>query len=467
MNSNSSRMLNRKKRKARQALFLAVASFCLLALLFFVFQDALPVYSYNVFGNQNGQGNEPVDGSAPAAAGKGLRPPVIPEDWEFTIISTGDIMMHSPQIKAGWQSESKSYDFSFMFERIAPLLRQGDLVIGNLETPLAGESNRGFTGYPMFNAPEILARNLKDAGFDVVSTANNHSLDRGFQGLCTTLDNLDAAELLYTGTFRSPEESRILKLETAGVRIALIAATYGTNGLTLAKDKGFAINYINAGQLLADISQARQEGAQYVIVMLHWGVEYQTKPNKEQTELAQTLLKGGADLILGNHPHVLQRGEAIHLAELYAQTEKQSSGQAAADLPSLVYKASGKDQMKFVMYSQGNFVSNQEGMDRLSSILLKLTLGVDGATGEPYFKNAEYIPIYTQRRDRQGFSRHQVWPLELALAELAGEKPPFGGEDKSNVPKAWDYIIKSQPALSLLTLEDTPVWSELTEKPVP
>ncbi len=463
MNSNNTRTLNRRKRKARQALFLAVASFCFLALLVFVFQDALPFYNQ---GGQISQGSGGGSETALATAGKGLRPPAIPEDWEFTIISTGDIMMHSPQIKAGWQPESKSYDFSFMFDKVAPLLRQGDLVIGNLETPLAGEGNRGFTGYPMFNAPEVLAKNLKDAGFDVVSTANNHSLDRGFQGLCATLDNLDAAGLFYTGTFRSPEEPRILKLETAGVRIGLIAATYGTNGLTLPKDKGFGINYINADQLLADISQARREGAQYVIVMLHWGVEYQTKPNKEQTELAQALLKGGADLILGNHPHVLQRGEAIHLAELYAQTEKQS-GQAAADLPPLVYKASGKDQIKFVMYSQGNFVSNQEGMDRLSSIILKLTLGVDGATGEPYFKNAEYIPIYTQRRNRQGISQHKVWPLELAMAELTGEAPPFGNEDKANVPKAWDYIIKSQPALNLLTLEDTPVWKEIAGEAAP
>ncbi|MPN64164.1 hypothetical protein SDC9_211935 [bioreactor metagenome] len=119
------------------------------------------------------------------------------------------------------------------------------------------------------------------------------------------------------------------------------------------------------------------------------------------------------------------------------------------------------------MYSQGNFVSNQEGMDRLSSIILKLTLGVDGATGEPYFKNAEYIPIYTQRRNRQGISRHKVWPLELAMAELTGEAPPFGNEDKANVPKAWDYIIKSQPALNLLTLEDTPVWKEIAGEAAP
>jgi poly-gamma-glutamate synthesis protein (capsule biosynthesis protein) len=471
-------MLNRRKKRRRQALCFGVAFFCLALLLVLAFRGGLAFLP----GNQEAQGPQGPQGQGmtgeqglpeanEAAAGKGLRPVPPPQDWEFTIIATGDIMMHSPQTKAGWQPESKSYDFSFMFDKVAPLLRTGDLVIGNLETPLAGEANGGYTGYPMFNAPEILAQNLKDAGFTLVSTANNHSLDRGFKGLCTTLDNLDAAGLMHTGAFRTPEEPRILQIETAGVKIGLIAATYGTNGLVLKQENAFALNYIQADQLLADIRQARQEGAQYVIVMLHWGIEYQTKPNQEQTELARLLLQGGADLILGNHPHVLQRGEAIHLAELYAQTaqdagEPESAGPSASGSeaagPPLVYRASGKDQVKFVMYSQGNFVSNQEGMDRLCSILLKLTIGVDGATGEPYFKNAEYIPVYTQKRNRQGVSHHQVWPLELALAQLAGSDPPFGGEDKASLPKAWDYILNSQPALSLLTLENTPVWSELT-----
>jgi poly-gamma-glutamate synthesis protein (capsule biosynthesis protein) len=465
---DSTGTINRKNKKRRQTLFRVVASFCLFVFLFFAVQAGLALYRQGrqeSLGNQETQGAQGSGGAA-LAAGKGFRPPPVPEDWEFTIISTGDIMMHSPQITAGRRPESKDYDFSFMFDKVAPLLREGDLVIGNLETPLAGEANGGYTGYPMFNAPEILAQNLKDAGFDVVSTANNHSLDRGFQGLCTTLDNLEAAGLLFTGSYRTPEEARILNIETAGVRISLIASTYGSNGLVLKQENAFALNYLNADLLLADIRQARQEGAQYVIVMLHWGVEYQTKPNQAQTELAQLLLKGGADLILGNHPHVLQRGEAVHLAELYAQTEDEAAGEGAAG-GSAAYKASGKDQVKFVMYSQGNFISNQEGMERLCSILLKLTIGVDGATGEPYFKNAEYIPIYTQKRSRQGVSHHIVWPLELAMAELLSEDQPFGAEDKASLPKAWDYIVNSQPAISLLTLEDTPVWSELTGKESP
>ena len=392
---------------------------------------------------------------------KALKPKPIPEDWIFTIISTGDIMMHSPQTKAGWRRESQSYDFSFMFEKVAPILREGDLVIGNLETPLAGEANGGFTGYPLFNAPEALAENLKWAGFTLVSTANNHSLDRGFKGLCATLDHLDKAGLMHTGSFRTPEEQRrVLLTKVKGVEVALIAATYGTNGLKLPAENSFALNYIDEARLLEDIQQARRQGARYVIIMLHWGVEYQPKANRDQEALAYSLLRGGADLILGNHPHVLQQSEAIQLEELYTG---QPQNAAQADTATIEYKASGKDRQKFVIYSQGNFVSNQEGLERNCSLLLKLTVGVDGATGEPYLKDAGYIPIFTQKRNREGVSQHTVWPLELALAELEAGGQAFGAGDRANIPKAWEYVQKSQPNLALLNFRDTPIWRELPQ----
>ena len=364
-----------------------------------------------------------------------LKPKLIPQDWEFTIIATGDVMMHSPQISAGWISESRSYDFAFMFEKVAPILRQGDLVICNLETTLAGEANEGFTGYPRFNAPEILAKNLKDVGFTLVSTANNHILDRGHRGLLATLDHLDEAGLLHTGAFRSPEErSRTLLMDVKGVKVAAIAATYGTNGLSPPSGHGYAVSYIDEAELLEDIRRAKGEGADYIIVMLHWGDEYQPRPNQAQTILAENLLRGGADFILGNHPHVLQRGEALRIDGSHD---------------------------KFVMYSLGNFVSNQEGMERLSSMLLVLTIGVSGITGEPYFKEAGYIPIYTQKRNNQGVSHHIVWPLELALAELEAGGQAFGWEDRTAIPRAWNHVVNSQPDLKLLMLKDTPLWEEL------
>jgi len=356
----------------------------------------------------------------------------IQEDWEFTIISVGDIMLHDAQLRAGWDAATKSYDFSFMFERVAPILREGDLVIGNLETPLAG-AEQGYSGYPMFNAPEILAKNLKDAGFTLVSTANNHMRDRKFRGLYSTLEHLDAAGLLHAGSFRAQEErEKILITSVRGVRIGVIGATYSDTKV-LPKPE-FALYYIDEERLLADIKKARQDGAQYVILMLHWGDEYKAKPNREQTRLAQVLLEGGADLILGNHSHVLQRGEAVFLPN--------------------EERASGKDRMRFVMYSHGNFVANQIKMETLTSVLLKMTIGVDAVTGDPYFKSAGYIPIYIQRRNVQGDYRHTVWPLELALDELKAGGKKFNSVDRANIPKAWDYVINILPALELLMLQE-------------
>ena len=490
-------LMDRKRR--RQKFILAAVSFCALFALFALFYlwgpnllhagesygaaTAGGALSGEDFGAVTAGGAQSGEGRG-AVPGKALKPRKIPEDWSFTIISTGDIMMHSPQTRAGRLPDGGGYDFSFMFEKVAPILREGDLVIGNLETPLAGEDDGGFTGYPLFNAPEVLAKNLKEAGFSLVSTANNHSLDRRYRGLCATLDHLDEAGLSHTGTFRTQEErNQILYMEVKGVKVAAIAATYGANGLSLPGDKAFALNFIDEAMLLADIRRARQEGARYVIVMLHWGVEYQGKPGQDQTDLAYSLLRGGADLILGNHPHVLQRGEAVPLADVYASASRNAApesqaasasrnaapeSQAASASRNAAPASQGvsdKSPVKMIMYSQGNFVSNQDGLDRLCSLLLKLTIGVDGATGEPYLLEAGYIPVYTQKRDRQGFSRHTVWPLELALAELEAGGRAFGADDRANIPRAWERVIQSQPALTLLSLKETPVWETLTGVP--
>jgi len=356
-----------------------------------------------------------------------------PVDDSFIIMATGDIMMHDVQIDSGWIKEEKRYDYSHMFKEIAPIFQQGDLVIGNLEVPLAG-AEAGYSGYPMFNAPEILAKNLKDAGFDVLNTANNHCLDRKYSGIVSTLDYLDEAGLWHTGTFRSAEEqAEILIVPVKNIKVALIGSTYGTNGLQLPKGKEYAINYLDQEMLLGKIKEARQKGADYVIAMLHWGQEYATEPNQAQISLAKALVEGGADLILGHHPHVLQRGEIIRTVDPFSDT--------------------GDEKESFVMYSLGNFVSSQKGLERLSSLVLKVEVGIDYYSGEPYFKGAEYIPIYTQKKNKQGKYHFTVWPIEKALAELEKENHNFPPDEAQALAKAWDHIVGSQPAMSPVKLE--------------
>lgn len=399
----------------------------------------------------------PAAGEQAAGTSTEAAVPVKPDET-LTILAVGDIMMHDTMLNAGWQAASKSYDYAYMFEKVSPILQKGDLVIGNLEVPLAGADVK-YTGYPMFNAPEILAKNLKDAGFDMVGTANNHCLDRRYTGLVKTLDHLDAAGLLHSGTSRNPEEQdRVTSMTVKGVKIALISATYGTNGMVLPEGKDYAVNDLDPDRLLEHIEAARKDGAQYVIMMLHWGQEYQPLPNDAQKALAATLLTGGADLILGSHPHVLQPGEPVEMVlDAISANPAAAAGRDSGEQE--------KSQTSFVMYSLGNFISGQKGLERLSSLILNITLRVDGKTGAPSFEGASYIPLYTQKKDRNGKFHFVVWPIETAMEEIKKPGHPLGMEDVSALKKAWDHVLASQPSMthepvSAILSEDSPSRSQ-------
>jgi poly-gamma-glutamate synthesis protein (capsule biosynthesis protein) len=170
--------------------------------------------------------------------------------------------------------------------------------------------------------------------------------------------------------------------------------------------------------------------------------------------MAMNLLRGGADLILGNHPHVPQIWEVFSPADLYAAAE---SGETAAPL----VLGPDKEQKRAVIYSQGNFVSNQNELERYSGLLLKLIIGVDGATGEPFLKDAGYIPVYTQRFNVNNEYRHTVWPTELAIYELDNGGSKFRPADRQDIRKSWNYVSENQPALKLIRLNETPVWNTL------
>ncbi|MCR4441087.1 MAG: CapA family protein [Peptococcaceae bacterium] len=358
---------------------------------------------------------------------------VPPPDELIVITATGDIMMHNTQIKAGYRPADGSYDFSSFFEYVSPLLRASDLVIGNLETPLAGKK-AGYSGFPRFNSPEALAENLKRTGFHVVTTANNHCLDKGDSGLASTLDFLDREGLLHTGTARSQEEhNKILVVERKGIKIAVLAYTFGTNGILPDKSRPFSVNYLEAEKVILDIGRAKSEGAQLVITCLHYGVEYQTHPNAEQINLAAAFLEAGADVVLGHHPHVLQPPAVVRSMQ------------------------TGEEKNKFAAYSLGNFISDQRGLERESSIILNLYFGIDPLTRKPYFKKAAYIPIKTRRFRQNGSLCFQVLPIEAALTSIKTKRASgFTRRDEIELEGAWAYVTNhlntQDPLLSLQPL---------------
>lgn len=300
------------------------------------------------------------------------------------LVAVGDIMMHKEEIEGGKVPGTNTYNFDYMFKHIKPYIENADLAIGNLETPLAGKE-RGYTGYPAFNAPEQLAMALKNTGFDVLTTANNHSLDRHYQGVAHTLKVLDEAGLAYTGTARTKEEqNKVLIQDVKGIKIAFMAYTYGTNGIKPDKGKEYCVNYLSKEKMLRDIDLAKQQGADVICVSLHFGNEYERQQNKAQEEWVKFLFDNGVDIVLGSHPHVLQPMEL-------------KNG-------------------KFVIYSLGNFVSAQRTRYRDSSILLNLTLTKNFETGETFIDYAEYVPIWTDLSRIDGRPHFRVMPVEEALS---------------------------------------------------
>ena len=256
----------------------------------------------------------------------------------------GDAMQHIAQIESAHQADG-SYSYSNCFTLVKEQISEANLAICNLEVTLGGKPYRG---YPQFSAPDEFAIALKDAGFDIMLTANNHCLDRGSKGLIRTLDILDSLGIAHVGTYRNQEERDSLYpyiTTTNGIRCAILNYTYGTNGISV--NPPCIVNYIDTTQILKDINKARIKKADVIIACMHWGNEYVYKPSEQQRYLAQLFVDNGADLIIGTHPHVLQPLEYIS-------------------------KPDGSQVPCF--YSLGNFTSSQTETPRMLGGMAKVTI---------------------------------------------------------------------------------------------
>ncbi|MGW0389691.1 CapA family protein [Streptomyces sp. NPDC003042] len=252
-------------------------------------------------------------GAAPAPAGR-----------PFTLVATGDIIPYPSIIQRSAADAEKAgkageYDFREILAGVKPLVSAADLAMCHHEIPY-GRPGGPYTGYPTFKAPHQLADALKDAGYDSCSTASNHTLDDGYEGLSRTLDHLDRVGIPHVGSARSAEEAKAPTLLAAGgAKVAQLSYTYGTNGIPLPQDKPWAVNLIDEGRIISDARAARAAGAHVVVLSIHWGTEWQTAPDQQQRELAQALTASRStdglsdiDLIIGTHNHVPQPYEKIN-----------------------------------------------------------------------------------------------------------------------------------------------------------
>jgi len=286
------------------------------------------------------------------------------------LIFAGDIMGHETQIRAAEVEKDKLYDYTPCFEYVAPILKQADLAIGNLELTLPGKPP--YTGYPMFKSPEELALALRHAGFDLLVTSNNHSNDGGLNGVINTLNTLDNYNFYHTGTFRDSLERNDfypLIVYKNDFRLAFLNYTYGTNGLNTKPPS--VVNLIDEKLIAADMEIARQMAPDFIIVIMHWGDEYQIVENKIQRDLAAKLVGWGADLIIGAHPHVVQpvRQETM----------------AGADSTS---------RKVWTAYSLGNYISGQRKINTDGGMMLEVELQKTLPAGPATLTDIAFIPTW-------------------------------------------------------------------------
>lgn len=289
------------------------------------------------------------------------------------ILSVGDIMAHTIQFDSAYNSSDDSYDFYEQFKYISDKLSEKDYSIGNLETVFAGKGAIYSGENMIFNAPDNLAESVKKAGIDVLTTANNHSLDRGVDGIARTIDVLDGLGILHTGTYKSKADSeKILTFEKNGISFALLSYSYGTNGWDIPYEDIYYLNLIETNKIISDIEKAKKLGVDIVMVALHWGLEYHESPSIYQTRLSDLVFYAGADIILGTHPHVLQPFE--HKKSL---------------------DSSGEEKNKFIIYSMGNFISGQRTSPRDIGMYINFKVSRDGSNSA-YIEEVSVMPTWVQ-----------------------------------------------------------------------
>lgn len=337
------------------------------------------------------------------------------------LLFVGDLMQHQGQIDAA--RTARGYDYSACFAYVKEVISQADFAVANLEVTLGGKPYRG---YPAFSAPDEYLTAIHDAGFNVLLTANNHCLDRGRKGLERTLRLIDSLHIPAAGTYTDIEDRRTrypLLLEKKGFRIALLNYTYGTNGIPVPSPA--VVNLIDTTVIAQDIEKARQLHPDVLLACMHWGVEYQSLPGKEQQKLAQWLFAKGVDHIIGAHPHVVQ--------------------------PIEVHTDSLTRQKRLVAYSLGNFISNMSARRTDGGLMLQMEFVKNGAEKErtslkgekertslkgekerkeeekksreeekrgAQLKKCEYYLVWTDRPIHSKKKNHQILPINFPADSL-------------------------------------------------
>ena len=308
----------------------------------------------------------------------------------LTLMFIGDVMSHSPQVDAARLADG-TYDYAPCYRFLAPYIASADLCIANMEVPLAGSP---YTGYPQFSCPDEMMSQLFDVGVDVFLTANNHTCDKGGKGIRRTIYVMDSLGIPHVGTYLDStdfQQRNPLIVEKNGFRIAVLNYTYGTNGIPAPNP--FIVNMLDSVEIARDIARARELKADYIVVMPHWGIEYERHQNKKQMGYANYMYECGADMVVGGHPHVVQPITLENRSE-YGVAQRLTA------------------------YSLGNFVSNQRKRYTDGGIIVKCEL-VRDTNGVIQITDYEYLPYWVYKGTCQGKYQYHILPAKHAVENCA------------------------------------------------
>ncbi|MBU3144462.1 CapA family protein [Clostridium sp. CF012] len=326
------------------------------------------------------------------------------------ILAVGDILVHGDQLKAQFNEETGEYNFENNFKYVKSHIAAADVALANFETTLAGEKQK-YSGFPLFNSPSSIVDAMKNSGFDILSTINNHTIDRGSAGVLSTLEEIQKRNLIAVGTRENLQKKPYVIKEVKGIKLGVISYSFETprkgakktlNAIEIPSDvvdlvNTFSYEHIEEDlrKIKAQIDEMKSKGAEAIVFFIHWGNEYERAPNVHQTRIANALCDYGVDIILGSHPHVIQPMEFI-------TSEK-----------------TGKRSL--VVYSMGNFISNQQ-YERTNNrytedgIIVNIQIKKSVASNDITISGVSYIPTWVHRYTENNKFVYEVLPLTDALA---------------------------------------------------
>ena len=334
---------------------------------------------------------------------------------EAAIRAFGDIIIHEPLYNTAYNKAEKTFDFSPYFSLISDSLSKADYTIGNVDGPMGGKGSRGYKFYPQFNTPPHILNALKESGVDMLTLANNHALDTFFDGLKRQINNVEKVGIDHVGAYRSQAEYDKPKVvDIKGIKVGITNYTVSTNNLENSSDREATIYGLRTTRNSSpkkDIAALKKAGAEFVVVFMHWGEEYMREVDSSQKNLAKKLVAAGADMIIGGHPHVVQTIETL--------SAKDSGGNTRSAL---------------VVYSMGNFLSDQRARYRDSGIIFEFTL-VDDGSGAVEATLPRFVPVYVWR-----FNADTGYDYRVVACGSVIEDRPNGMSDEvfNRVKQVWN-----------------------------